>query len=205
MANSSYTGLRLFDSSYFLNSIPADVIPTVITSSSIDATAFSGSGDYEWYEYDGAVNGDLTIATPINFGSRKVILIVKNANLIIGGDITFTKGSGFFMSIAAKDINGLKGNIIVDPAVGGGGVPNLDGIYIADGQFQTGTGGASADSQLTVRGAVTGYNGIILQRDMGGPANQTTPAEVFEYDPSMELLFPPSLLYRSLNWKEVAP
>jgi hypothetical protein len=203
LANSDYSSTKLYDSNYFLNAIPEDTAITQITQNSIDGSYLESGGEesygYLWYEYDGASTGDLTINSSVDLGDREVVLIVKNANLYINGNITLTKGSGFFLAVAGKKADGGKGDITVDP-----GVTSLEGIYEADNKFQTGTTG-TGDSQLTIRGSVAAYGGISLQRDLGDAANQTTPAEIFEYAPDLELLFPEKLLTRVINWKEVAP
>jgi hypothetical protein len=203
LANSVYSPTKIYDSNYFLNAIPEDTVITQISESSIDGSFLESGGEasygYLWYEYDGASSGGLTINSAADLGDREVVLIVKNANLNINGNINFTKGSGFFLAVAGKKDDGSKGDIILDA-----GVTNLEGIYAADNKFQTGSIG-TGDSQLVIRGSVAAYGGINLQRDLGDPANQTTPAEIFEYAPDLELLFPEKLLTRTINWKEVAP
>jgi hypothetical protein len=203
LTNSDYSSTKIYDSSYFLNAIPEDTVITQITQSSIDGSFLESGGEasygYLWYEYDGTSSGDLTINSAADLGDREVVLIVKNANLNINGNINFTKGSGFFLAVAGKKDDGSKGDITVDP-----GVTNLEGIYAADDKFQTGSVG-TGDSQLVIRGSVAAYGGIEFQRDLGDPDNQTTPAEIFEYAPDLELLFPEKLLTRTINWKEVAP
>lgn len=204
MANTSYVGSKVYGSNYFINLIPSAATINNVTSTSIPGSFFESGGSayngYYWYVYDGAANGnvDLTITSAASLGSRKVILIVKNASLNIQGNINLTKGSGFFLGI-------VSGNISVASGVGGGSVPNLEGIYIADSIFSTGTGGADSDSQLWVRGTVAGYGGISLQRNLGNATNETTPAELFEYAPDQELLFPIEFSTRVTNWREVAP
>ncbi len=206
LANSGYNATKIYNSAYFLNAIPADTTIIQVPSSSVDGSFFQSGGTpsygYYWYEYDPALNGnvDLTINTSMNLGARKVILIAKGANVNLKGNINITKGQGFFMLIAGKNSAGAKGNIIVDPSVGGGASVNLEGIYVADGQLQTGI----AAIQLKVRGTVAAYGGISLQRDLGA-GNSTTPAELFEFAPDLALLFPRTLGVRSMNWQEVAP
>ncbi len=193
-----------FNSSYFINAIPSGATVNNISSSSIPGSYFASGGtaynDYYWYVYDGNNNGgfNLTITSAASLGSRKVILIVKNAGLNIQGSINLTKGSGFFLAVTT-------GNIVVTPNVGGGASANLEGIYVADDKFFSGTEGAKSDPRLWVRGTVASYGGIVLERDLGSASNSTTPAELFEYAPDLELLFPIELANRLTNWREVAP
>lgn len=200
LANSGYNANKIYNSTYFLNAIPADVSVAngtlTMVGSSIGQSELGSGGtsayDSYWYEYDPAANfgQGLEIAGPVDLGSRKVVLIVKGADVTLKGNINLTKGSGFFLLVA--------NNIIVDPTVGGGGY-NLEGIYVSDGQFQTGL----AATQLWVRGTVAAYGGVSLDRDLGD--NSTTPAEIFEYAPDLELLFPGVIAAHPMSWQEVAP
>jgi len=207
LVKSFYNANRVFNSDYFMNLIPSDVLDNSafdVQISSVGGSYFDDNGlfynGYKWFMYDGSQHGgaDLTIDNSVNLGSTKVILFVKNANLNISDNINLTDGSGFFLAITT-------GNISVDPTLGGGASANMEGIYIADGTFSSGTGGTKTDSKLWVRGSVAAYGGVSLQRDLGDASNSTTPGEFFEYAPDQELLFPIELAYRAINWKEVAP
>jgi hypothetical protein len=205
LANSLGSSTKIYNSTYFLNAIPEDMIINSL-SSSIDGSAIASGGTATdgiyWYEYDPAANGgsDLTINTLASLGARKVVVIVKGADVYLNGEITLTKGSGFFLLVAGATTGGTKGNIIVSPTVGGGASANLEGIFVTDGAFQTGL----ASTQLWVRGTVASYGGISLQRDLGD-LNSTTPAELFEFAPDLALLFPQKLGAHSISWQEVAP
>ena len=206
IANTTSNATKVFNSTFFFNSVPADVTPTQVPSSTEDGTTFTTlgteEGGYYWYEYDSTNYGgvDLTLTNSFDVGTRKVILLVKGADVLIQGDINLTDGSGFFLMVAGEDSGGNGGNILVDSGVGGGG-PNLEGIYVSDNQFATGV----AATQLYIHGTVAAYGGVSLERDLGGPTNATTPAEVFEYAPELELLYPSKLGTRAINWQEVAP
>lgn len=213
LANSTEANAKIFNYQYFANQVPANTTINTISNPSIGQTELTGgqadaSTGYYWYKYDGSTNGHtpLTISSPVNVGSHKVILLVYSANLDINSDINLTKGQGFFMTIVGTDATGNGGNITVGTGVGGGGAANLEGMYIADGTFSDGTlQPGSNDSQLRVRGNVVAYGSVSLQRDLGGITNFTTPAEYFEYAPDQMMLFPSKLGYRKISWKEVAP
>jgi len=78
-------------------------------------------------------------------------------------------------------------------------IQGQEGIFLTEGQFQTGAG----TEQLHIRGMVAAYDGIVLQRDLTD--NSETPAELFEYAPDMVLTFPRDLTSAAIRWKEVAP
>ena len=205
IANSSHNSSRIFNSTYFINRIPQEIIDnesSILSTNTVSEENLTGGGalynGYYWYIYDGTTLGDLTINSNVDLGTRKVILIVKNAGMNINGRINLTDASGFFLSV-------VNGDIDISASVGGSGAPDIEGVYISDGVFNTGTGSEENDLSLWIRGSVAGYGGVNLQRDLGDTQNGTTPAEYFEYAPDQELLFPISLAYKATNWREVAP
>lgn len=201
LVNSLPVSQRTYDYAYFANQIPADITAVInsVDTADVPGSLISGNSthdtnDYYWYKYDGDVNSNQALVIPVmDVGTRKVILMVDNADVNITGDINLTDGSGFFMLI-------VRGNINVDPTVVGGATPNLEGLYLADGTFNTGLG----NSQLWVRGSLAGNLGINMQRNLGGSAN-SDPSEFFEYAPDQIMLYPKVLGVRKINWKEVAP
>jgi hypothetical protein len=203
MSQNTITSPKIYDYQSFINQIPADTTINTISTSSVNNTNFNAGNSsygYTWYKYNGAGGIPLSINGPLNIGSKKVILLVDSADLLINAPINLTKGSGFFMVLVGETAGGAKGNIVVDPAVGGGGSANIEGIYEADNVF----GDSAGNTQLWVRGSVVAYSGVSLQRDLNIP-NATTPAELFEFAPDQVLLFPNKLGTRRINWKEVAP
>jgi hypothetical protein len=204
--DSSDASGKTYGSAFFMNAVPSEVATAITTIGvqSVSGSTFASGGtavdDIYWYQYDGTSLGDLTINSPVDLGDRKVVLFVKNANLIIDGSINYTHGSGLFMAV-------VTGNISVGLAVGdGGGVPaDLEGVYVADGQFITDSTSLANDKQLWIRGVVAAYGGFSLQRDLGPSKDGTTPSEVFEFAPELDLMFPSKLAAYVINWREVAP
>jgi len=199
LSASRYNG-RAYDYSYFERQIPDDVIINELTPPVTGGTFNSGgapSRGYVWYHWNGASLGDLTITGNVNLvGSRRVVLLVEGADLIINGRIQLQNpGQGFFMAVVGKDANGLKGNIRVDPSV-----DDIQGVFLAESEFRTGV----ASSQLTVRGSVVAYDGVVLERDLGA-SNATLAAEYFVYAPEVIATFPRVFAQRRIRWKEVAP
>jgi hypothetical protein len=209
MANSGYSLTKIYNSTFFLNQIPSETTINTISSSyagSIDLDQLTlGTPDpttgYIWWEYDGSqlsnTSLQITNSKPIkSLGGKKIVLIAKNADIMINANISLNIGSDFLMIVAGKDANGNYGNITVSSAV-----LTLQGIYVSDNQFNTSTGA----TQLHVTGSVVAYGRVSLQRDLGTTQNSTTPAEIFEYSPALELLFPKVLSRYPMSWKEVAP
>ncbi len=193
IANTSISVAKIYDSAFFKNQIPTTTVINSLDSNANPASLIQSGDGYYWFRYDGALNGNLplSINAALNVGSMKMIVLVDNADFNINKNISLTDGQGFFLAI-------VSGNIKVDPTV-----TSMEGIYETDKQFSTGVGTA----QLHVRGSVAAYGGVLLtgQRDLGNPANSTTPSELFEYAPDQIMLFPKTLSVRRIKWKEVAP
>ena len=202
LAQSVNAGQKIFDFQYFANQAPGETVFNSVNPADV-AGSLTGGGTtdadgYYWYKYTGG-GVDISIDTAIDLGGRKVILFVDSADLLVNAPINLNDGGGFLLVIVGKTGGGAKGNIIVSPTVGGSAY-DLEGIYMADGLFQTGIAGTA----LNVRGSVTGYGGISMQRDLTALGN-LDPSEFYEYAPDQILLFPKKLGVRKINWKEVAP
>jgi hypothetical protein len=206
LANTQSLFSKIYGYSYFSRLVHSEVELIEIESNSVNGGFFTSGGvssrGYVWYHFDGNTWGDLTITDDMNIVSdRKVVLLVEGADLLINGRINIQKkGDGFFMAIVGKKENETKGNILINASVVHDTKPELEGIFLAEGQFRTGEG----DEQLHIRGMVAAYDGIVLERDLLGD-NVDEPAEVFEFAPDFVLTFPRDLTFKRLRWKEVAP
>lgn len=157
-----------------------------------DLTTVPSQEGYHWVRYTGG--STLEIINGLDVGSNKIVLFVKNADLLIRGKINVTKGKGLFMVVA-------DGNIIIDPSVGGNPY-DIEGIYFTNKEIRTGTTGA-IDRQLKMRGSFVAMDKILLERSLDN--NSLKAAEYIEYGPDQLLLFPERLGDRNLTWKEIAP
>lgn len=203
LANSATSTAKVYGSVYFLNilenstQVINDVPVASLTQYMVDTTLpAAGSDGYVYFLYDSAKLGRIPLnIDALSLGDKKIIMLVKGAaDVNINGTINRTLGKGFFMVVT-------PGNINVAPAVGGGTLtPDLEGIYIADGSFKTGTG----TTRLWVKGTVVSYNTLHLQRDLGS-GNGTTEGSLFEYAPDLEFLFPAMFSTHNTVWREVAP
>jgi len=88
----------------------------------------------------------------------------------------------------------VKGDINIDAEV-----EELAGFYLCDGTLNTGV----SDNQFVGKGFFVGLTDVNLQRDFEDERNQTIPAEVFEYSPSLLMNAPEVLKKPSYTWKEV--
>jgi len=208
LANTQSLFSKIYDYSYFSRLVRPDVTLTEIESNSVNGGFFTSGGTpkrgFVWYHFDGDTHGDLTINSSINMPGvpepRKVVVLVENADLYIDDRINVVDGIGFIMFIVGKNDSGNKGNIYVSPDVSHPSAVEIEGVFLAEGEFHTGAG----DSQLHIRGMVAAYDGIVLERDLLGD-KVDEPAEVFEFAPDFILNFPRDLTFKRLRWKEVAP
>ena len=133
-------------------------------------------------------SGDLTLSEATNIGDRKTI-IVTDGNVNINGNLNLNDDNGFLLVLAG-------GNITVSPGVGeatyrnisvsgGYNSPQLEGIFYAQGTFNTGTVGITGtDIQLRTDGTVIGMEGVTLGRNVAGIYS----AEYFNFRPEMTYL-----------------
>jgi len=202
-ARADYSSTTSYGFDYFNSRISSIVPKTTLGTSAGNADFQSGTQHegYYWYYYNGANHSGspLTLSgSNINVGSRKVVLIVENADLIINTSIGVDDGRGTFIVFADRDID-------VSSSVGSvnGSAPDIEGVFVSNGEFATGTVGSDNDSILYVRGVVAANAGINLQRNL--PDNSQRPAEIFEHGIDQMFLFPNGLSAKRIQWKEVAP
>lgn len=128
-----------------------------------------------------------------------LFFLIEGSDLHLGGRINIQNpGSGFFMAVVGK--RGGGGNIFINASLTHPNQSVLEGMYLAEGVIHTGAG----SGRLYVRGSFVGLDGIALERDLGS-SNNTAPAEIFEYAPELQSVFPQVFSTRRMRWKEVAP
>jgi len=144
------------------------------------------------------LDGNITTQGNITINSGESLVLFVNGTLTLGGRVTRT-GTGFVAFITSQGIT-------VGNSVGSSDqTPSLDGIYITQGPFRTGTGTLATTERLVVRGTVVA-NSIVLQRSLGVSGNNTTtPAELFVYDPELLFLMPEKMRDVKVFWSEVEP
>lgn len=134
-------------------------------------------------------------------GGQTIVFLV-NGNLTIRNDVTIT-GTGFVAFV-------VKGDITVDPCVGGlysSTTPALEGIYMTSptGTFHSGASSCAGNEHLVVHGSVIAGH-VDLGRDLAAiRQNNTTSAELFDYDPQLLVTMPDAMKDLSVTWEEVAP
>jgi hypothetical protein len=220
-----YSAYPDYDYDYYVSKLPAsfinslnaapNIVSNIITDSAslapADAAKINASDLYEWYLFDGQNVNDLEIQGDgsgiFNVGRRKIIVLARQTpNVNVSGQIQVSQdGNGFFMLIT-------EGNISVSANVGQSSIPaepdtapaNLEGIFVADGNFVTErvTGG-DYDKMLIVHGTVIA-NSFVLQRDLQFGAD-TQPAEYFRHGPEFAFGLPKVFYDMDIRWKEVAP
>lgn len=146
------------------------------------------------------VTGNMTTSGNWGITNGKKLIFLIDGDLTIGGRI-ITGGTGIAVFI-------VSGSITVDSSVGRAfgtawtSTPVVEGVYIADGTFDTGTSGVG--TERFVGGGIFIANDFILGRDMTDN-NPTTSSELFIYEPQFLLTMPNQMKQSSVSWQEVAP
>lgn len=199
-ANSGYNGTAYTYDYFERRSVcgPINELTDPSIDSLADLTSGTQSEGYYWVRYTGG--SPLSLDTDLNLGNTKIVLLVKNTDFLINGDIQLNNGNGSLLTI-------VQNNIQINPSVSGSQestpIADIEGVFFAGGQFRTGTLGPGLDQQLHIRGSVVAMDRILLQRDL--VSNDTVAAELFEYAPDLLLQFPSCLAEKSVKWQELAP
>jgi len=147
--------------------------------------------------------GNMSINSPWTISDADNLVVLISGNLTIRKPITLT----------GANKNGLvtfivKGNITVDPTVGGLYTSQdavVEGIYITNGTFTTGQSTNPGTERFVGKGTFVAKN-FVLQRDLTTLShNYDTSAELFIHNPKFYITFPDILKDLPFLWQEVAP
>ena len=190
-----------YDYTYYNKAISKDAEEKVVeingasksgnTLENIIDGAVADSRGYKWLKATHltgfAINGQ---ALDIGANDRVIMFVDADSGIDIRENINVADG-GYFMLIS-------DGNININPDV-----TNLEGIYVADEDFITGSNGENLDDQLNVRGSVVAWSNVNLQRDLVN--DHLYPAEKFTFAPDFMALYPPPFRVPRIRMNEVAP
>jgi len=203
---------RLFENYAFfyrefsLGTNPTDDFSSTATNA-LKPTTAPNDGKRAYYH-----NGNLIVQTPWTVAANESITVIVNGNLNLRNatatDQLITVAPGGYLSFV------VSGNITIESTVGNTNAndvttPNIEGVYIANGQIITesvGTAGGG-DKPFVGAGTFVGWGGIDLGRDFddGGQRkaeNNTKPIETFIFRPDFVLNVPPEITRSSYIWKE---
>lgn len=176
------------------------------------------------YYYNGETAGTDTVTLKagsgdlvLNEGSGAKTIIIENADLYIGSNITYGASSGEAIDqdkIASLGVIVINGNIYVDPAVkqlsGAFFVQRVGDDYANGGNLvSAGSNKQAAVSQvpLTINGSVYGNVGPLFEnREASGDINQDQGAITIRYDQRIILNTPPGLseLFGDFSQSQIA-
>ena len=198
MSNSPLSSLLVSDYNfaYLKGQILAGINPTTITA--VDTTSLtSGVTDAAGIHYV-RTSGDIDVASNIDIGDNKVVWLAEGGDINLKANINLNDNKGLLVIVTDGNINidpGIGNTTLVDPATL---TPHLEGIFIADGAVNTGSG----NNQLRIDGSVVGLSGVNLQREK---ISLLYPVEYFVFRPDLVMNMPSSLLRKNLQWQELAP
>ncbi len=150
------------------------------------------------------VQNNLTIDS--STAGEQIIQVAEGGFLafIVGGDITVTGNVGYDAPDPVRDI------VFADPFAGA--APNIEGVFIADGNLTIDTLGTTVhDNKFIGAGTFVGWSGVLLNRnyaEAGGlyrTYNNKNPVSVFIYRPDLLVNFPEKMKEAQYEWQEVAP
>jgi hypothetical protein len=172
----------------------SNIIPTPLSS----VTSSLGRGIY-------ITGGDLTINSPVDFGTGNFIILV-NGNLNINARITVPVGSTLVFSV--------KGDITVNKTLGEAASSTsstIEGLYSADHDFiADGNNNCPAsDLRLNVAGSVIANagrgGGVFVNRRSLCTDNSSYPSVSFIERPDFMLNYPSFVRQIPRAWQELAP
>lgn len=161
-----------------------------LSANVIDLPSYPATKDFGYMK---PVSGTATLASAWNIPSGQKYVIFVDGDLQINQNITVAPG-GFLALI-------VKGDVSV-----GAGVANIQGLYVANGDFITLSqyvAGVTNDVALNVQGSVVAWGTVDLQRNLGGPANTSQPAEKFTHRPDLLTNMPEKMKSYIQQWQEV--
>lgn len=200
-ANANFSLPLIPSTSDFLKQVPVPAIPM---SSWGDLTAYMAThpvpSDAYYFSFS-PTSGTLTVPA-YSAGANKVVVFVPNPGVTteLTGDITTTRGQGFFGLVSA-------GPVVVGPSAAN---RHLEGLYFTDGSFgDLSLGGGTPDGKLTVSGMVIAKGSVSLGRDLDPGkttgANNASPAEQFTFGPDFLFTLPSALDRVQYQLNEVPP
>ncbi len=143
------------------------------------------------------VSGPLGTQGNWNIPDGEKLIFLVDGNITINGTIT-TTGTGMAVFIT-------NGNITIASSVGvapASSTPVVEGMYIANGSFNTGTSSSGVERFVGKGNFVAGsFN---LQRDLGDDNASISP-ELFIWDPKILVHMPQAMMDVPYYWQEVAP
>jgi hypothetical protein len=143
------------------------------------------------YETDDLVIAGSYIPPALQNAQNLGIIVFVNGDLFIDTNIQLHPSSSIIWIVS--------GNIGIRSSV-----TRADGIYFADGEFDSSYNGNS-NSQLLINGSIASTTGMILSRSLSNTNNLTIPAERIVFNPSIFLnqnLINLMKINSDLTWKE---
>ncbi|PIY80514.1 MAG: hypothetical protein COY80_02590 [Candidatus Pacebacteria bacterium CG_4_10_14_0_8_um_filter_42_14] len=224
---SGHSDAGITQSGYAQLSSRYDLSVENITASTIASKPTGGSvqgGDATIY----FASGDLTIAPSSDYpweivSGEKIVIFVDGDVVMDGGDagpyITVEEG-GFFAVIASRDLrfNEAMGHEI---HYGDGSgtlynlVPNIEGVYVADGTLTVSDYWTNTiqDLKFVGAGSFIGLSGVSLPRDfeaddgsspnLTGLLNNSVPTDTFIFRPDFVLNTPELMKKSTFTWQEI--
>lgn len=160
-----------------------------------DTTLQAPTNGRAYFVRAGDGTGSVTIGTPWTLVPGESVVVFVDGDLVIDQPITTAVGD-FIAFIVSGDITFNLGNAAPSLVT-----PNVQGVFIADGQIVT----SAASEQFVGQGMFIGWGGVDMNRDFGDNTSNTNPSEFFSYRPDFVTNAPARMKRPVIRWEEVAP
>jgi hypothetical protein len=160
-----------------------------------DSTLQAPTNGRAYFVRAGDGTGSVTINTAWDLTPGESIVVFVDGDLVVNQPITTAVGD-FLAFVVSGDITFNVGNGAPSLIT-----PNVQGVFVADGQIVT-----SADTEQFVgQGIFVGWGGVDMNRDYGDATSNTNPSEFFSYRPDFVTNAPAQMKRPVIRWEEVAP
>ncbi len=150
------------------------------------------------------VDGDLTVSSiqQVNNagGSPKAVIFLVKGDLLVNAIIT-SRDPQLFLGFIVKGGGAVDG-IKVQDGLQRGINTTMDGFFLTDGTFDTGTN-VGGNQDFSGKGVFIAHD-FKLQRTMGNQ-NKIFPSETFIFDPALILNAPAEMMHPLYSWSEMVP
>lgn len=146
--------------------------------------------------------GDLTISSELTFSSNRQVLIFVDGAMTINAEIHLPKDSA--VAFVVKGSIKFSKNLIG----GTGGRDEVEGLYIAEGEVNTGydAAGLEVTRRLIISGALISLKDtLVFKRNLSEVDNTKLAAEQIKFEPKYHVLMARFLGKPQVSWREIAP
>ncbi len=150
------------------------------------------------------IDGNLTLDDQL--GTNQIIDVAQGGfvSFIVSGNITVTADVGYDMPDTVNLDLVVENNPVSTAA-------NIEGVFVADGEFNVNSYGSQSDKKFIGAGTFVGWTAVNLNRDFAeentilGVYNDMNPTSSFIFRPDFVVNIPFELQEAQIEWRQVEP